>query len=126
MSRTLQAVGADNTDSPDERVRAVVRMLLAMRDEKRESLVFVLGISRSAVYAKMSGPSAFNVAELVALAEHFDVPPAVFLAGPHALISQVGEVSDRDKIVPGSIKDRGNVPGGSRHVTGSHLSLVAA
>lgn len=91
MNRTGRAAdvagGVPSDDDPNRRVRAVVRMLLAMREETKDSLIFPLGISRSAVYAKMrpSGPG-FTVTELVRLARHFQVDPGVFLDGPRALL----------------------------------------
>ena len=107
----------------DDRVRAVVRMLLAAAGIKPVDLAERIGLSRSEVWDRLRGDKPFSVAEVVEMAELFDVPPSVFLMGPSALF---GEAAEDDKIVPGSIKDRGNVPGVSRHVTSGHLSLVAA
>jgi transcriptional regulator with XRE-family HTH domain len=111
----------------DDRVRAVVRMLLAAAGIKPVDLAERIGLSKNQVWDRLRGDKPFSVAEVVQMAELFDVPPSVFLMGPSALFGEAADDSSgTDKIVPGSIKDRGNVPGVSRHVTSGHLSLVAA
>ena len=86
MSKTPRAAASPHGAEADENVRVVVRMLLAAKRQKPVELALRLGISKSAIYSRLGGQSAFSIAELVTMAEHFDVPPSVFLVGPSALI----------------------------------------
>lgn len=86
---TLRAVEGDRSD-PDESVRLVARMLLGMYRMTEIELGRRLGLPRTSIYNRMQGKTPFSVAEVVAMAELFDAPPAVFLAGPTALIRTAG------------------------------------
>lgn len=76
-------------DDPDERVRTVVRMLLGMHRMSEVELGRRLGLARTPIYNRMQGRTAFTVAEVIKMADLFDVPAEVFLAGPRALIAGV-------------------------------------
>lgn len=88
-TRAIAPAPAPVGDDTDSRVRAVVRMLLAAGNQPKDSLAETLGISRTSVYSKLSGTSAFTVAEVAAMARHFGVEPGVFFAGPTGILPTV-------------------------------------
>ncbi len=90
MTETLSAVGGAQPDV-DRNIRTVVKMLLAANDEKPTELAVRLGWSRSVVYSRLGGDTAFTAAEVAALADRFGVPVTTFFAGPAALLGQSGQ-----------------------------------
>ena len=84
MTNTLGAVGGG---SPiEDNVRAAVKMLLAYRGRRVAELAVRLGVSKTSISNRLNGSKPFTVAEVGEMADFFDVPPSVFLAGPTALI----------------------------------------
>jgi predicted transcriptional regulator len=67
--------------NPSAIVAATVRAELARRGQSQEALGQILNLSQSAVSRRLSGRKAFDVAELAKIAEHLEVPMAVFLGG---------------------------------------------
>lgn len=107
----------------EENVRVVARMIMAARGVRPAELALRLGVSRTAIFNRLGGHKPFTLAEVGIMAEFLDVPAAVFLAGPNAMIG----TGIQPRAVPVSIKYRGSAPGGSTPTrpTG-RLSLVAA
>lgn len=60
----------------DSHVREVVWTMLGARRQKPAELALRLGISKSAIYSRLSGKTVFTVAEVAAMGEHFDLPPS--------------------------------------------------
>lgn len=85
----------------EENVRVVARMIMAARGVKPAELALRLGVSRTAIFNRLGGHKPFTLAEVGIMAEFLDVPAAVFLAGPNALLG----TASQPKIVPGSIKN---------------------
>lgn len=105
----------------DDRVRAVVRMLLAAAGMKPVDLAERIGLSKNQVWDRLRGDKPFSVAEVVGMAEVFDVPPSVFLMGPRALLgSAEGSITVRK-----STQSR-DLPVGALAARRPTLSLVAA
>jgi hypothetical protein len=86
MNETLSAVGGAQPDV-DRNIRTVVKMLLAAHDEKPPELALKLRWSRSVMYSRLGGDTAFTAAEVAALADHFKVPVTVLFGGPSALLA---------------------------------------
>lgn len=61
-------------------VSAVVRVLLAARNETHDDLAAALGVSRPAVSQKLQGRIAWTLYDLDLLAFHFDVSHETFLS----------------------------------------------
>jgi transcriptional regulator with XRE-family HTH domain len=70
----------------EENVREVVRMLMAAKRVDAAELAAVIGVSRASTYERLKGRRPFGIGELAAMAEHFDVPASVFLAGSDGLL----------------------------------------
>lgn len=64
----------------------VARMIMAARGVKPAELALRLGVSRTAIFNRLGGHKPFTLAEVGMMAEFLDVPAAVFLAGPNALL----------------------------------------
>lgn len=76
---------ATETTASDN-VSAVVRMMLAARNEKFDVLVPALGIGRTTTFEKVSGRRRWYAEEVQALAEYFELPVGAFYAGPMRLV----------------------------------------
>jgi hypothetical protein len=85
---TLRTVGGAGTD---EKIRLVVKMLLAAHGMTTLELGRELGLGRTPIYDRMQGRKPFTVAEVAAMAERFAVPVAVLFGGPTALLGQSEE-----------------------------------
>lgn len=57
-------------------VAAEVRALMARHRRSQAQIAAVLGMTQTAVSRRLHGTPAFTIAELVRLADHFDVPLA--------------------------------------------------
>src|SRR5215217_7766822 len=84
MTRT--EAGSHHESEVEANVRIVVRMLMAARGIRPAELALKLGVSKTAIFNRLGGQKPFTLSELGAMAELFDVPPAVLLAGPNALL----------------------------------------
>jgi hypothetical protein len=74
--------------SVDDRVRAVVRTLLGAADMKAGDLARGIGMTKAQVWDRQRGDKAWTVQEVAVLAEFFDIPVGIFLAGPAALLGR--------------------------------------
>lgn len=67
-----------------------------MHEMSTLELGVALGLGRTAIYDRTQGRKPFTVAEVVKMGAIFDIEPAVFLAGPVALLrSAQGSVTFR-------------------------------
>jgi hypothetical protein len=83
MTKPQRTAGASQVE---ENVRLVARMIMAARGVRPAELALRLGVSKTAMFNRLGGSKPFTVAEVGIMAEFLDVPPAVFLAGPNAMI----------------------------------------
>lgn len=88
---TLRTVGGAGTNSTDEKIRLVAKMLLAANEMTYLDLGRQLGLKRTPIYDRMQGRMSFTVSEVAAMADHFGVPVSVFFGGPAALLSPGGQ-----------------------------------
>lgn len=72
------------TSALTENIAAVARAELARRNISRATAAEALGISRTAMWARLRGDTAFAVAELEKLAALLDVPVSLFLPAERA------------------------------------------
>lgn len=86
MTGTGDAESGVGASAADANVREVVWTMLGARRQKPAELALRLGISKSAIYSRLSGKTVFTVGEVAAMGEHFDLPPNVFFAGNSALL----------------------------------------
>jgi len=108
----------------EEDVRQVARMLVKLRGISLPEFALRLGISRTAASNRLGGPlpysgkKPFTVTEVGMMAEFFEVPAALFLAGPAALLSRVSDVSIKTNSNPSSVSRRvaGSSPFGVTHL----------
>ena len=84
MTRT--EAGSHHESEVEANVRIVVRMLMAARGIRPAELALKLGVSKTAVFNRLGGQKPFTLSELGDMADLFDVPPSVLLAGPNALL----------------------------------------
>jgi hypothetical protein len=73
-------------DTPDDRVRAVVRVLMAANGMRPADLAAQLGMTKNQVWDRMRGDRAWTVSEVAGMAEVFGADVAVFFAGPEAIL----------------------------------------
>ena len=62
-------------------IRATLRALLAFRDISIPEFAAQLGMSRTALYGRMSGETAWSADEVARVATALDVPVATLYAG---------------------------------------------
>lgn len=62
----------------NDTVSAVVRACAGLRGDSQEDIARVLGITRPAVTARLSGRTRWTVAEVEALANHYGVEVSAF------------------------------------------------
>jgi hypothetical protein len=86
MTGTEDVIGGVGHSAADANVREVVWTMLGARRQKPAELALRLGISKSAIYSRLSGKTVFTVSEVAMMSEHFDIPPSVFFAGNSALL----------------------------------------
>lgn len=84
MSSTLRAVGG--ASGTDEKIRLVVKMLLAAHGMTTLDLGRRLELGRTPIYDRMQGRKPFTAAEVASMSEEFGVSVAVFYAGPEGLL----------------------------------------
>jgi transcriptional regulator with XRE-family HTH domain len=72
--------------SPDDNVRRVAQMLRAAHDMTPQDLGQRIGLSKAQIWDRLRGDKSFNVTEVAAMAELFNVDPGVFILGPEALL----------------------------------------
>lgn len=72
----------------DDKIRLVVRMLLAAREMTTIDLGRQLGLGRTPIYDRMQGRKPFTVAEVAAMADMFNVPVSVLFGGPGELLGR--------------------------------------
>jgi hypothetical protein len=111
--------------SVDDRVRAVVRILLAATGMKPVDLAERLDMSKHQVWDRLRGDKDFTVREVAEMGVVFDVPPSVFLMGPTALLSSAPA---QGSVTPKKLSHNGDVRTAAQPVPARRptLSLVAA
>lgn len=88
-------------NTPNSNVARIVRTLLTYQDRTRSELALSLGVHVSAVNKALNGRRSWDVNDLAAMAEFFNVSPALFFEDSERLISathtrrdpQEGEIS---------------------------------
>jgi hypothetical protein len=114
MTDRVRSIGGapDTARDAEANVREVARLFMTLNHLDTEGLATVIGISRASAYERLNGRRAFTLGELAVMAEHFDVPPSVFLMGPRALISRAAA-----PVPPSSTGHQGSrIPGVSQPV----------
>lgn len=86
MTTTLRAVEAAADLDLNDRVRLVVRVLLAMQRMTQLELGRQLGLPPTPIRNRMQGRTPFTVSEIGQMSQIFGIPPDAFFVGPSALI----------------------------------------
>lgn len=87
MTDSPHAVGGvPQPDQTDTNVRRVVKMLLAGHEMEPRDLAEHLGVSKSAIYARLSGQKPFTVREVSRMSQLFGLSPDGFFGGPGSLL----------------------------------------
>jgi transcriptional regulator with XRE-family HTH domain len=75
------------TQTPiDQRVARVVKIMLAVREENQGDLGRALGLDSGQISRVMNGRRRWSLAELEAMAHHFNVDIGIFFEEPEALV----------------------------------------
>lgn len=64
-----------------EAIAAEVRAAMARRRETIDRLAPVISVTRSTLSRKLNGHTSFTADELLAIADHLEIQPAVLLSG---------------------------------------------
>jgi hypothetical protein len=73
--------------TPDEKISAVVDIMLAARRQSTEDLARLLGTSRKSVLRRLNGIIGWHAAEVACMATHWNIPVQRFYDGPEAMLS---------------------------------------
>jgi transcriptional regulator with XRE-family HTH domain len=65
--------------TPSERTGAAVRLLMRKRNKTQQDLADRMGLQQSAISSRLRGAIAFDINELVIVAEFLDVPLSALL-----------------------------------------------
>jgi hypothetical protein len=77
------------TLAPNDPVRGMVRVLMALRDENQADVIEATGIPKRTFIRRMKYGGGWTVKEVQTLAEHFDTSVAVLVGGPDPVLAAI-------------------------------------